>query len=185
MQFVIAMIPVGESELCGHPWQTPDPSVLLYLPASHASHGPPSGPDQSVLQVQSVEAVLCEAELESAGQDKQVDEPVVSEYVPHSQTLQTAQRLRTLLCTYQRHMPCRHHRYVPNIRPCKSNLSPTHYHTVRSSSRGMQSTPDLTVSCMQPHGKIQAVQFEQSGSGITGSTTNVVVRFLPSKSGLT
>jgi hypothetical protein len=45
------------------------------------------------LQVQAAKAVLCAGELDFAGHDKQVDEPVVFEYVPFLQTLQTASPL--------------------------------------------------------------------------------------------
>ncbi len=56
--------------------------MLLYLPASHAVHGPPSGPDQPALQVQSAKAVLCAGELEPAGQLLQLVDPAEPLYLP-------------------------------------------------------------------------------------------------------
>jgi hypothetical protein len=48
--------------------QGTSPDALLYSPAPHAEHVPPSGPCQPALQVQLLKAVLCGGELESAGQ---------------------------------------------------------------------------------------------------------------------
>jgi hypothetical protein len=92
---VKAVLSAGELESAGQLMQSVDPaalfpSVLLYLPALHAVHDPPLGPHQPALQVQAAKAVLCAGELESAGHAKQVDKPVVSEYVPLSHRLQTA-----------------------------------------------------------------------------------------------
>ena len=48
--------------------QAADPVDVLYFPATHAVHGPPSGPVDPALQVQLVKAALPAGELESAGQ---------------------------------------------------------------------------------------------------------------------
>ena len=172
MQFVIAMIPVDESELCGHPWQTPDPSVLLYLPASHASHGPPSGPDQPALQVQSAEAVLCAGEFEFAGHAEQVDEPVVFEYVPLSQTLQTAFPLTSL------YLPASHAVQFPPFCPKKPALQEQLvFDTLPDGAFEFSGHARHTRSKANVHAAVwknPAVQFEQSGSRRTGSITKVV-----------
>jgi hypothetical protein len=47
---------------------TDDPVVPLYFPATHAVHGPPSGPIDPALQVQFVKAALPVGELEFDGQ---------------------------------------------------------------------------------------------------------------------
>ena len=44
------------------------PDAILYLPATHAVHDPPSGPIYPGLQVQLVEVVLANGESEFAGQ---------------------------------------------------------------------------------------------------------------------
>mgnify|MGYP007083791800 CR=1 FL=1 len=44
-----------------------DPNTILYFPATHEVHGPPSGPVEPALQVQSVETKLPVRELEFAG----------------------------------------------------------------------------------------------------------------------
>ena len=56
--------------------------MLLYLPVSHALHGPPSGPHQPALQVQAAKAVLCGGELEPAGQLLQLVDPSELLYLP-------------------------------------------------------------------------------------------------------
>jgi hypothetical protein len=76
------MLPVGEEEASGQSWQLPDPVAFLYLPAPHASHLPPSAPDQPALQVQLLKAVLCSGELEFAGQLLQLAAPDTFLYSP-------------------------------------------------------------------------------------------------------
>ena len=182
MQFVIAMLPVGEMERCGQSSQSPDPAVLLNLPAAHALHVPPLGPDQPALQAQLAKAVLCAGELESAGHDKQVDEPVVSEYVPLLQTLQTASPLTPL------YLPATHAVQAPPLWPQNPLLQaqlvtdtlPSGAVEFSGHARHTRFDPIVHAAAW----KNPAVQFEQSGAGIEGSTTNVVVRCLPSKSGL-
>ena len=63
------------SQLLDHP-------ALLYLPALHAVHVPPSGPHQPALQVQLLKAVLCSGEPEPAGQLLQLSAPDMSLYLP-------------------------------------------------------------------------------------------------------
>ena len=58
------------------------PVASLYVPAPHAVHVPPSGPDQPTLQVQLLKAVLCSGELESAGQLLQLTAPDTLLYLP-------------------------------------------------------------------------------------------------------
>jgi len=43
------------------------PDAVLYLPATHSEHEPPSGPVEPALHVQSVETKLPDGELEFAG----------------------------------------------------------------------------------------------------------------------
>ena len=57
-------------------------AALLYLPAPHAVHAPPSGPRQPALQVQLLKAVLCPGELEYAGQLLQLTAPDTFLYLP-------------------------------------------------------------------------------------------------------
>ncbi len=62
-----------------------DPVGVLYFPATHAAHGPPSGPVDPVLQVQLVKAALPAGELEFDGQgvhDAAVVCPVAVPYLP-------------------------------------------------------------------------------------------------------
>jgi hypothetical protein len=68
MQLLRAVLCEGELKLAGHLLQLVAPATLLYLPAPHAVHAPPSGPHQPALQVQLLKAVLCGGELEFAGQ---------------------------------------------------------------------------------------------------------------------
>ncbi len=62
--------------------QAPSPAALLYSPAPHAVHVPPSDPDQPALQVQLLKAVLCRGELEFAGQLLQLRAPDTLLYLP-------------------------------------------------------------------------------------------------------
>jgi hypothetical protein len=58
----VEYVPAAQSEQVAAPLNT------LYFPAAHAVHGPPSGPVDPALQVQSVEAALPAGELEFDGQ---------------------------------------------------------------------------------------------------------------------
>jgi hypothetical protein len=82
VQCVINMLPPGEEESAGQSSQLPDPVAFLYLPAPHASHVPPSAPDQPTLQVQLLKAVLCGGELEPSGQLLQLSAPDTFLYLP-------------------------------------------------------------------------------------------------------
>ena len=62
--------------------QSTPPPALLYLPATHAVHVPPSGPRQPALQVQLLKAVLCSGELECEGQLLQLTVPDTFLYLP-------------------------------------------------------------------------------------------------------
>ncbi len=71
--------------------QAADPVGVLYFPATHAAHGPPSGPVDPVLQVQLVKAALPAGELEFDGQAMHVElaaAPTAVEYVPTPQSVQ-------------------------------------------------------------------------------------------------
>ena len=78
------MLCSGELEFAGQLMQSPAPAALLYFPAPHAVHAPPSGPRQPALQVQLLKAVLCPGELESAGQLLQLTAPDTFLYLPAS-----------------------------------------------------------------------------------------------------
>ena len=52
--------------------QAADPIDVLYFPATHSAHGPPSGPVDPALQVQLVKAELRAGELEFDGQSLHV-----------------------------------------------------------------------------------------------------------------
>jgi hypothetical protein len=64
VQFAIMMLPDADLACAGQLLQPPDPVAFLYLPVSHAAHGPPSGPEYPALQAQSVVAVLAPGESE-------------------------------------------------------------------------------------------------------------------------
>jgi hypothetical protein len=124
------------------------------------------------LQVQAAKAMLCAGELEFAGHVIQVDEPVVPEYVPILQTLQTSSPLTFL--------------YLPASHAVQAPLLLRQYPTLQEqlvfdtlprgefefSGHGSHTRCDFVVHAAA--WKNPAVQFEQSGSGITGSTTKVV-----------
>jgi hypothetical protein len=146
--------------------------MLLNLPASHAVHDTPLGPHQPALQVQAAKAVLCAGELDFAGHDKQVDEPVVCEYVPLSHTLQTASPLTVL------YLPASHAVQTPPLLPQYPTLQEQLvFDTLPRGAFEFSGHAEHTRCDCFVHAaawKNPAVQFEQSGSGITGSTTKVV-----------
>ena len=102
MQLVKAALPAGELEFDGQALhvelaedpiaveyvpaaqslQTAEPVDALYLPASHAVHVPPSGPENPALQVQCVKEALPAGELEFDGQAVQAADPVDALYFP-------------------------------------------------------------------------------------------------------
>ena len=113
VQEVTTVLGLGELELAGHARQvdssvapavaeylsaaqsvqTALPVVVLYLPATHAVHGPPLGPVNPTLQVQAMRVKLAIGELELVGHVRQVVAtvaPTVVEYVPAPQSVQTA-----------------------------------------------------------------------------------------------
>jgi hypothetical protein len=102
MQLVEAALPTGELEFDGQALhvelsedptaveyvpaaqslQTAEPVDALYLPATHAVHVPPSGPENPALQVQLVKAALPAGELEFDGQAEHATDPVNALYFP-------------------------------------------------------------------------------------------------------
>jgi hypothetical protein len=118
-QAATAELKLGESELPGHARQvdsavaaveteyvpTPQllqaalPLAILYVPAAHVEHTPPSGPVDPALQVQSAMASLELGELELPGHVTQAAAavaPVESEYVPTPQDVHPALPLAIL-----------------------------------------------------------------------------------------
>jgi hypothetical protein len=78
-----------------------DPVVTLYFPATHAAHGPPSGPVDPALQVQFAKAPLPGGEFEFDGQTLHVElaeAPIAVEYVPATQSEQVAVPVDSLYC---------------------------------------------------------------------------------------
>jgi hypothetical protein len=82
MQLLRAVLCAGELESAGQLLQFASPAGLLYLPATHAVHVPPSAPDQPALQVQSVILMLAIAELEFVGQASQLLDPAALFHCP-------------------------------------------------------------------------------------------------------
>ena len=77
-------LPTGELEIDpeGQLLHSPAPADALYLPSSHAEHGPPSGPVKSALQMQSEVASLPAGELDPEGQLLHDPAPVDDLYLP-------------------------------------------------------------------------------------------------------
>jgi len=113
VQAARAELVIGELELVGHAIHVvaivaPDvveyvppvqsvhaalPVAILYLPATHNTHTPPSGPVKPTLQVQAVRATLEIGELELVGHPIQVVAtvaPTVVENVPAAQSVHAA-----------------------------------------------------------------------------------------------
>ena len=63
------------------------PTVDLYFPATHGTHGPPSDPDEPALQMQSVCSLLASGALDLVGHDWHTSDvaPVTVEYSPSRQ----------------------------------------------------------------------------------------------------
>jgi hypothetical protein len=112
-QAVRATLEIGELELAGHPIQvvaivaptvvenvpaeqsvqTALPVAILYLPATHAVHTPPSGPVNPTLQVQALRATLAIGEFEFVGHSVHCDSAIACvncPYFPAPQSVQTA-----------------------------------------------------------------------------------------------
>ena len=65
------------------------PGSVLYLPATHAVHAPPSGPEKPATHTQSVAASLPVAvEYVLALQSEQATSPVIDLYLPDTQAIQ-------------------------------------------------------------------------------------------------
>ena len=62
--------------------QDAEPGEILYMPATHSEHGPPSGPEEPALQVQAVAMRLPTGEVEYDGQVSHVASPVLVLKVP-------------------------------------------------------------------------------------------------------
>jgi ABC-type cobalt transport system substrate-binding protein len=95
------------------------PVDVLYFPAAHAVHVPPSGPVEPVLQVQLVEAALPASELESDGQALHVVLAAaftVVEYVPAPQSVHAAAPVDVL------YFPATHAVHVPPSGPVEPVL---------------------------------------------------------------
>jgi hypothetical protein len=72
--------------------QAPLPTADLYFPDTHAVQVPPSRPDDPELQVQEAKTELPVGALEFSGQathDEIAEAPIVVEYVPVPQLVQT------------------------------------------------------------------------------------------------
>jgi hypothetical protein len=75
------------------------PLLVLYFPATHPKHTPPSGPVNPALQVQAAITELDAAELEFNGHDTHVAEavaPTVTEYEPTPQSVHATLPLTVL-----------------------------------------------------------------------------------------
>ena len=87
-------LPAGELDPAGQLLQAPDPSVALYLPATHAVHGPPLAPVKPLLHEQSLTESLPTGESESDGQLMHVLKevpPEVVEYLAAGHRVQDAE----------------------------------------------------------------------------------------------
>ena len=62
------VLPGSEKVLPGQRVQATLPVVVLYVPAAHAVHAPPSGPEKPATHTQSVAASLPVVDCELAGQ---------------------------------------------------------------------------------------------------------------------
>jgi len=83
VQAARAELEIGELELVGHAWHPVEPTTLLYVPAAHDVHTPPSGPLKPVSQGQTVRALPPVPEF--AGQLVHACEPLVLLYVAEAQ----------------------------------------------------------------------------------------------------
>ena len=71
-----------DSQSKGHGWHASPPLIIFQVPASHATHAPPSGPVYPASHAQSVSLSLLESELECEGHAAQLPGPAVALYVP-------------------------------------------------------------------------------------------------------
>jgi len=139
VQLPTAELETGELELPGHVRQvaaavaavTPEyvpapqdvhpavPLAILYVPAAHGEHTPPSGPVDPALQVQSATASLELGELELPGHVRQAAAAVaadVAEYVPTPQDVHPALPLAIL------YVPAAHGEHTPPSGPVNPAL---------------------------------------------------------------
>lgn len=85
-----AVAPVAVEYLPGTQFvHTADPVSGLYVPGTQNSHGPPFGPEDPALQVQSAAAVDRAGEFERAVQPTHAEAPRTSLYVPAGHSLKT------------------------------------------------------------------------------------------------
>ena len=70
-----------------HKLQGAEPLTSLYVPATHASHGPPSAPVKPKLHLQSTSSSLDASEIEPDGQPEQLCWPLTFLYVPDTQAV--------------------------------------------------------------------------------------------------
>ena len=87
-----------------------EPVPILYFPAPHAVHAPPSGPEKPATHTQSVAASLPVVDCELAGQLRQVPiavAPVAAEYWPAPQSVHAAEPVDVLYfpATQPKHVP--------------------------------------------------------------------------------
>jgi hypothetical protein len=97
------------------------PLAILYVPAPHGEHGPPSGPVYPALQEQPTDAVVIAGESEFIGHTPQVDAavaPTTAEYVPVPQFKHAAVPLAIL------YFPATHAEHGPPSGPVNPALQP-------------------------------------------------------------
>ena len=97
-----------------------EPATALYMPATHAVHGPPSGPVAPVLHRQLVRTIFpVVVELDSTGQATQAVSavaPVVVRYLPTPQLVHAAEPVTAL------NLPAAHNTHVPPSGPVNPGL---------------------------------------------------------------
>ena len=84
MQLVKVELPSDEKEFDGQTLHIAGPVDGLYIPATHAVHAPPAGPEEPALQMQLVKVELPTGELEFVGQAMHCCGPVDALYFPAS-----------------------------------------------------------------------------------------------------
>ena len=82
-----ANAPLAEYVFAVHTSHACEPDAFLNFPASHATHGPPSGPVYRALQTHAVTFMLFADEFELAGHTVHAARLVVSLYVPIAQAV--------------------------------------------------------------------------------------------------
>jgi len=103
--------------------------MILYLPAIHDKHTPPSGPVKPTLHVQLLTAELAFSELEFAGQETHVVAtvaPVVVEYVPVKQSVHAVLPITVL------YFPATQAVHGPPSGPLNPTLQPADTHALIS-----------------------------------------------------